>query len=77
MAEAVGADHAFFSTCGGSLYVKPAMLSVAGPYEEPVLGGTRTSRWCRVSSCPTSVPCPERANARPTSTRAERGRSVR
>jgi arginine/lysine/ornithine decarboxylase len=30
MAEAVGADHAFFSTCGSSLSVKAAMLAVAG-----------------------------------------------
>jgi arginine decarboxylase len=30
MAEAVGADYAFFSTCGSSLSVKAAMLAVAG-----------------------------------------------
>jgi arginine decarboxylase len=30
MAEAVGAEHAFFSTCGSSLTVKAAMLAVAG-----------------------------------------------
>jgi arginine decarboxylase len=30
MAEAVGAAHAFFSTCGSSLSVKAAMLAVAG-----------------------------------------------
>lgn len=30
MAEAVGADEAFFSTCGSSLSVKAAMLAVAG-----------------------------------------------
>ncbi|WP_305094219.1 aminotransferase class I/II-fold pyridoxal phosphate-dependent enzyme [Prescottella sp. R16] len=30
MADAVGADKAFFSTCGSSLSVKAAMLSVAG-----------------------------------------------
>jgi arginine decarboxylase len=29
MAEAAGADHAFFSTCGSSLSVKAAMLAVA------------------------------------------------
>jgi arginine decarboxylase len=34
MADAVGAEHAFFSTCGSSLSVKSAMLSVAGPGEE-------------------------------------------
>src|SRR4051795_7423829 len=30
MAEAVGAEHVFFSTCGSSLSVKAAMLAVAG-----------------------------------------------
>src|SRR5271166_2146792 len=30
MADAVGASHAFFSTCGSSLSVKAAMLAVAG-----------------------------------------------
>src|SRR3954467_4225736 len=34
MADAVGADHAFFSTCGSSLSVKAAMLAVAGPGEK-------------------------------------------
>jgi arginine decarboxylase len=34
MADAVGADQAFFSTCGSSLSVKAAMLAVAGPGEE-------------------------------------------
>jgi arginine decarboxylase len=34
MAEAVGADHAFFSTCGSSLSVKSAMIAVAGPGEK-------------------------------------------
>ncbi|HSA50493.1 MAG TPA: ornithine decarboxylase [Yinghuangia sp.] len=34
MADAVHADHAFFSTCGSSLSVKSAMLTVAGPHEE-------------------------------------------
>lgn len=31
MAAAVGADQTFFSTCGSSLSVKSAMISVAGP----------------------------------------------
>ncbi|MFC7327885.1 aminotransferase class I/II-fold pyridoxal phosphate-dependent enzyme [Marinactinospora rubrisoli] len=31
MAEAVGADHTFFSTCGSSLSVKSALLAVAPP----------------------------------------------
>ncbi len=30
MADAVGAESAFFSTCGSSLSVKAAMLAVAG-----------------------------------------------
>ena len=30
MADAVGADHAWFSTCGSSLSVKAAMMAVAG-----------------------------------------------
>ncbi|MEU4674826.1 ornithine decarboxylase [Amycolatopsis sp. NPDC023774] len=33
MADAVGAEHTFFSTCGSSLSVKSAMLAVAGPGE--------------------------------------------
>jgi arginine decarboxylase len=37
MADAVDADRAFFSTCGSSLSVKSAMLSVAGPGEELLL----------------------------------------
>ncbi|MGW6566334.1 aminotransferase class I/II-fold pyridoxal phosphate-dependent enzyme [Streptomyces sp. NPDC054975] len=38
MADAVGADHTFFSTCGSSLSVKSAMLAVAGPHEELLVG---------------------------------------
>src|SRR3954451_4478020 len=34
MADAVHADKAFFSTCGSSLSVKSAMISVAGPGEK-------------------------------------------
>ncbi|MGW5359012.1 aminotransferase class I/II-fold pyridoxal phosphate-dependent enzyme [Actinopolymorpha pittospori] len=34
MADAVDADHAFFSTCGSSLSVKAALLSVACPGEK-------------------------------------------
>ena len=34
MADAVHADQAFFSTCGSSLSVKSAMISVAGPGEK-------------------------------------------
>ncbi|KJS63337.1 aminotransferase class I/II-fold pyridoxal phosphate-dependent enzyme [Streptomyces rubellomurinus] len=38
MAEAVGADHTFFSTCGSSLSVKAAMLAVAGPHQKLLVG---------------------------------------
>jgi arginine/lysine/ornithine decarboxylase len=34
MADAVGAQHAFFSTCGSSLSVRSVMLSAAGPHEK-------------------------------------------
>lgn len=37
MAEAVNAEQAVFSTCGSSLAVKSAMLSVAGPGEKLVV----------------------------------------
>jgi arginine decarboxylase len=37
MADAVDADQAFFSTCGSSLSVKSAMLSVAGPHEKIIV----------------------------------------
>ncbi|URN18423.1 MULTISPECIES: aminotransferase class I/II-fold pyridoxal phosphate-dependent enzyme [Streptomyces] len=37
MADAVGAEHAFFSTCGSSLSVRTAMLAVAGPGEKLLL----------------------------------------
>jgi arginine decarboxylase len=38
MADAVGADHAFFSTCGSSLSVKAAMLAVAGGKGDLLIG---------------------------------------
>jgi arginine decarboxylase len=38
MADAVGADHAFFITGGSSLSVKSAMLSVAGPHDKLLVG---------------------------------------
>jgi arginine/lysine/ornithine decarboxylase len=38
MADAVGAEHVFFSTCGSSLSVKAAMLAVAGPGKGLLLG---------------------------------------
>lgn len=37
MADAVGADTTFFSTCGSSLSVKTAMLAAAGPGEKLLL----------------------------------------
>jgi arginine/lysine/ornithine decarboxylase len=38
MADAVGAQHAFFSTCGSSLSVKSAMMAVAAPGETLLVG---------------------------------------
>ncbi|MEU3842506.1 aminotransferase class I/II-fold pyridoxal phosphate-dependent enzyme [Streptomyces sp. NPDC028635] len=38
MADAVHAEHTFFTTCGSSLSVKAAMLSVAGPHEKLLIG---------------------------------------
>jgi arginine decarboxylase len=38
MADAVHAEHTFFTTCGSSLSVKAAMLAVAGPGEQLILG---------------------------------------
>lgn len=38
MADAVHAEHTFFSTCGSSLPVKAAMLAVAGPHEKLLVG---------------------------------------
>jgi arginine/lysine/ornithine decarboxylase len=38
MADAVGAKHAFFSTCGSSLSVKSAMMAVAAPGEKLLVG---------------------------------------
>lgn len=38
MADAVGADSTFFSTCGSSLSIKSAMLAVAGPHEKLLIG---------------------------------------
>ncbi|GAA2609033.1 ornithine decarboxylase [Actinomadura fulvescens] len=38
MADAVHAEKTFFSTCGSSLSVKSAMLSVAGPGEKLLIG---------------------------------------
>ncbi|WP_098025721.1 aminotransferase class I/II-fold pyridoxal phosphate-dependent enzyme [Streptomyces sp. st115] len=38
MADAVHAEHTFFSTCGSSLSVKAAMLSVAAPGQKLLVG---------------------------------------
>ncbi|MFD6417345.1 aminotransferase class I/II-fold pyridoxal phosphate-dependent enzyme [Streptomyces sp. NPDC060194] len=38
MADAVHAEHTFFTTCGSSLSVKAAMLAVAHPHEKLLIG---------------------------------------
>ncbi|HET6858862.1 MAG TPA: ornithine decarboxylase [Streptomyces sp.] len=38
MADAVRAEHTFFTTCGSSLSVKAAMLTVAGPHQKLLIG---------------------------------------
>jgi len=38
MADAVGAEHAFFSTCGSSLSVKAAMMAVSGGAHDLLVG---------------------------------------
>jgi arginine decarboxylase len=38
MADAVRAEHTFFTTCGSSLSVKAAMLAVAGPHQKLLVG---------------------------------------
>ncbi len=38
MADAVDADHTFFSTCGSSLSVKTAIMATAGPGEKLLIG---------------------------------------
>ena len=38
MADAVHAEHTYFTTCGSSLSVKAAMLAVAGPGEKLIVG---------------------------------------
>lgn len=38
LADAVHAEHTFFTTCGSSLSVKAAMLAVAGPHEKLLIG---------------------------------------
>src|SRR5205823_472807 len=38
MADAVGAEQAFFSTCGSSLSVKSAMMAVAAPDDVMLIG---------------------------------------
>ncbi len=48
MAEAVGAEHAFFSTCGSSLSVKAAMMAVSGGPTTSWSAATRTSPSPRV-----------------------------
>jgi len=67
MADAVGAEHAFFSTCGSSLSVKSAMLAVAGRHgrllvgrdaHKSVISGLVPVRtWRGSPSCATAVAC--------------------
>lgn len=52
MAHAVGAEHAFFSTCGSSLSVKAAMLAVAGGKGELLVGRAAHKSWWPASSSP-------------------------
>ena len=57
MADAVDADKAFFSTCGSSLSVKSAMISVAGPGEKLLVNrNAHKSRACSSSRRPTGAP---------------------
>ena len=71
MADAVGAEHAFFSTCGSSLSVKAAMLAVAGgdgdllvgrDAHKSVVAGLIFSgvqpRWVRAPLGPAAAPGP-------------------
>ncbi|GAA3647852.1 hypothetical protein GCM10022267_38060 [Lentzea roselyniae] len=57
MAEAVGAEQAFFSTCGSSLSVKSAMLSVAGPHEKLIVPRHAHKSVTRPSSSAASARC--------------------
>src|SRR6478736_2722704 len=52
MADAVGAEHAFFSTCGSSPSVKAAMLAVAGGKGELLVGRAAHKSWWPASSSP-------------------------
>ena len=61
MADAVGAEQAFFSTCGSSLSVKAAMLAVAGGEGELLISRDAhksvVAAWCSVGfSCSGSAP---------------------
>ncbi|MBB4895868.1 hypothetical protein FHS39_004949 [Streptomyces olivoverticillatus] len=47
MADAVHAEHAFFSTCGSSLSVKSAMPAVAGPHEKLLVARNAHKYWQR------------------------------
>jgi len=64
MAEAVRAEHTFFSTCGSSLSVKAAMLAVAGPYEK-LAGGPGRAQVRGLRAHPLRLaPCLGRAGVR-------------
>ncbi|MHA7178652.1 hypothetical protein ACX80J_00905 [Arthrobacter sp. MDB2-24] len=47
MAEAVGADRTFFSTCGRSLSVKAAILAVTHGEGEILIGRDSQNTWSR------------------------------
>jgi arginine/lysine/ornithine decarboxylase len=53
MADAVGAEQAFFSTCGSSLSVKAAMLAVAGGQGDLLISrdAHKSGRWMPAPTC--------------------------
>jgi Orn/Lys/Arg decarboxylase, major domain len=80
MADAVGAEQAFFSTCGSSLSVKAAMLAAAAAAATYWSAGTRTNRWWPGSSsaaCSHSGSGPGTTNGCTWPTRLRRARSRR
>jgi arginine decarboxylase len=68
MADAVGADHAFFSTCGSSLSVKAAMLAVAGDHPGGLLLGRDSHKSIVAGLILGSYPDGSRLNGMPNGT---------
>ena len=66
MADAVRTEHAYFSTCGSSLSVKTAIMSVTGPGRRCSSRATRTSRSSPESSSRASAPCGSPRASTPT-----------